>query len=163
MKSVFILLSVGMILSCSTPTNQNSTITDASDIDELKEIQQNLWVKAYSEQDTALLSQILHADYQLIDDNGDWYTKQDELALLSSYPPSYTSQEFEIIEIDLIGNGTAIVLAKATLKGADEAEAYITTYVTSTTFVKLSDTWSALNSHVSGVREERFPMAETNN
>ncbi len=145
------------MFSCSVDTNQK--IVDANDLSELTDIQKNQWVKAYLEQDTALLNVLLHERYQLIDDNGDKYTKQDEMTYVSNYPPSYSSQEFEILEIDIIEMGAAVVLAKSTLKGTDGSEAYITTYTSSTSFVKISDQWQAINCHVSGVKEERFPMA----
>ena len=166
MKKLFILLiGASLLYSCSTSTSSNKEtkpVTDGSDIGVLTDIQQNQWVKAYLEQDTVLLDKILHERYQLIDDNGDRYTKQDELTYISSYPASYSTQEYEILEIDLIENGSAIVIAKATLKGEDGAEAYITTYTSSTTFVKMDGQWSAINSHVSGVKEERFPIVEGN-
>lgn len=159
MRKLFGALIILATFSCSVDSNQK--IVDANDLSELTDIQKNQWVKAYLEQDTALLNGLLHEKYQLIDDNGDKYTKQDEMTYVSNYPPSYSSQEFEILEIDIIDMGAAVVLAKATLKGTDSDEAYITTYTSSTSFVKINDQWQAINSHVSGVKEERFPMAPT--
>lgn len=148
---------------CNTSsTNLNTVVTNENDLNVLADIQKNQWVKAYMEQDTILLDKLLHKDYQLIDDNGDRYTKKDELTYISNYPASYSSQEFEIIEIDLIENGSAVVLAKSTLKGEEGAEAYITNYVSSTSFVKQEGKWVAINSHVSGVKEERFPIVNEN-
>lgn len=157
MKKIFIVLGALFFFSCSADKGQK--VVDANDLGELTDIQKNQWVKAYMEQDTVLLDELLHEYYQLIDDNGDRYTKKDELDYISNYPPSYSSQEFEILEIDIVDNGSAVVLAKATIKGSDDVEAYITTYTSSTSFVKLNDKWKAISSHVSGVKEEKFPMA----
>ncbi len=157
MKNLYLITLSLCILSCTTSPNQ---IVDANDLEKLTDIQKNQLVKAYLEQDSVLLDKLLHEDYQLIDDNGDRYTKGDELTYVSNYPPSYSSQEFEILEIDIIDNGSAVVIAKATLKGMDGEDAYITTYTISTSYVKIDGLWSAINSHVSGVNEERFPMAK---
>ncbi|MEO9869641.1 nuclear transport factor 2 family protein [Ekhidna sp.] len=142
---------------CTSGVKQN--IVDANDLEVLTDIQKTQWVKAYLEQDTVLLDKLLHEHFQLIDDNGDRYTKQDELSYVGKYGPSYNSLEFQILEVDIVEIGSAVVLAKGTMKGLEGDEAYITTYTSSTSFVKIDKQWKALNSHVSGVKEERFPMA----
>ncbi|WP_462249473.1 nuclear transport factor 2 family protein [Ekhidna sp.] len=157
MKKIFIIAIAFSVFSCSVEPSRS--IVDGSDLEVLSDIQKNQWVRAYLNQDTVLLNQLLHEYYHLVDDNGDKYTKEDEMTYISNYAPSYSSHEYEIIEISLIDTGAASVIAKATLKGTDGAEAYITTYVSSTAFVKVDGNWQAISCHVSGVKEERFPMA----
>lgn len=159
MKKLFVFAIVLSLISCNTSPKPIQSVVDSGDMDKLKDIQKNQLVKAYLEQDSVLLDELLHKDYQLIDDNGDRYSKTDEVTYVTNYPASYSSQEFEILEIDIVENGTAVVIAKATLKGTDGQEAYITSYTSSSTFVKIEGKWQAINSHVSGVKEERFPMA----
>lgn len=162
MKKLFVFAIVLSVISCTTSPKSVQNVVDSGDMDELTNIQKNQFVKAYLEQDSILLEGLLHDDYQLIDDNGDRYNKQDEVTYVTNYPASYSSQEYEILEIDIAQNGAAVVIAKATLKGTEGQEAYITTYTSSSTFVKMEGRWQAINTHVSGVKEERFPMAPTN-
>ena len=125
----------------------------------VREFKTVLWGKAYGEQDTILLNQLLHEDFQLIDDNGDTYSKEDELTYVGQYGPSYDEFEFSISRLELFDNGTAVVFGTGTMKGVNGAEAYITTYKSSNVLIKVGDQWQAINSHVSGVKEETFPMA----
>ncbi|MEP1032312.1 nuclear transport factor 2 family protein [Ekhidna sp.] len=153
------LLGVVMI-SCTAPTEKSVVITD-NDEAILREFKTVLWPKAYGQQDTVLLNELLHEDFQMIDDNGDSYTKSDELTYIANYGPSYDDFDFEIIRLDIFDNGTAIVSGVGTMKGVEAGEAYITKYKSSNVLVKIDGRWKAISSHVSGVKEERFPMAPT--
>lgn len=152
-------LSVAMF-SCTTSSTNTVVITD-DDEATLREFKTVLWPKAYGEQDTVLLDQLLHKDFQMIDDNGDTYTKADELAYIANYGPSYDEFNFEIIRLDIFDNGTAVVSGEGTMKGVEAGEAYITKYKSSNVLVKMDGQWKAISSHVSGVKEEKFPMAPT--
>lgn len=152
-------LSVAMC-SCTTSSTNAVVITD-DDEATLREFKTVLWPKAYGEQDTVLLDQLLHEDFQMIDDNGDTYTKADELAYIANYGPSYDEFNFEIIRLDIFDNGTAVISGEGTMKGVEAGEAYITKYKSSNVLVKMDGQWKAISSHVSGVKEEKFPMAPT--
>lgn len=145
-----------LLMSCSS--SSNSTVITASDKDALREFKTLHWPKAYSEQDTALLSKLLHDDFEMMDDNGDVFSKADEMEYVAKYGPSYNEFDFQITRLSLFPNGTAVVSGIGTMKGIDAGEAYITTYKSSNTLVKQAGEWKAINSHVSGVKEERFPM-----
>ena len=153
-----------LIFSCNTPEstcNPESRIVE-EDREVLHNLKTVLWPKAYGEQDTILLDQILHEKFELIDDNGDRYSKADEMEYISNYGPSYSEFEFQIERIDLFDNGTAMVSGKGIMKGENNDGAYITTYKSSNTFVKVEGQWKAINSHVSGVKEQTFEAAPGN-
>ncbi|GAB4245592.1 MAG: hypothetical protein Tsb0034_24160 [Ekhidna sp.] len=161
MKYTFLTLITLGWMSCSGPAADNNAVSVLTSDDEetLRNLKTVLWPKAYGEQDTVLLDQILHADFQLIDDNGDTYSKEDELEYIANYGPSYSSFEFSVERLDLFDNGTAMVSGVGTMKGVDDEGAYVTTYRSSNTLVKVDGQWKAINSHVSGVKEDRIPNA----
>ncbi|WP_421765536.1 nuclear transport factor 2 family protein [Ekhidna sp.] len=158
MKYILILMIPVLLVNCTTPST-NPIVVTGEDEAILREFKTVLWPKAYAEQDTALLNSMLHEEFELVDDNGDKYTKADELEYISNYGPTYDEFDFEITRLDIFENGTAVISGTGTMKGIDGAEAYITTYKSSNVVVKVDGQWKAINSHVSGVKEERFPMA----
>lgn len=158
MKYLLMLTAASILIGCTTPATNPVVITD-EDEETLREIKTVLWPKAYGEQDTVLLDELLHEDFQLIDDNGDKYSKDDEMAYVAEFGPSYDEFEFEISRLDIFDNGTAVVSGTGTMKGVDGAEAYITKYQSSNVLIKVDGKWKAISSHVSGVKEETFPMA----
>ncbi|WP_420318879.1 nuclear transport factor 2 family protein [Ekhidna sp.] len=158
MKYLPIFSFLLLIGACSSPGTNQAVITD-QDEDILREFKTVLWPKAYNEQDTALLNRLLHDKFQMMDDNGDSFSKTDEIEYISDYAPSHDEFNYEITRLDLFDNGTAVVSGTGTMKGVEGAEAYITTYKSSNVLVKQNGQWKAISSHVSGVKEERFPMA----
>ncbi len=158
MKYLMLVMAAFFIVSCTTPATNPVVITD-DDEATLREFKTVLWPKAYAEQDTALLNSMLHPEFEMVDDNGDKYTKADELEYISNYGPTYDEFDFEITRLDIFDNGTAVISGTGTMKGVEGGEAYITKYKSSNVLVKVDGKWKAINSHVSGVKEERFPMA----
>jgi len=161
MKPAFYLgLAVLMIYGCSQPgTSTENSVISSEDEAVLRNLKTVLWPKAYGEQDTVLLDHILHDDFELVDDNGDTYSKADELEYISKYGPSYSEFEFQVDRVDIFDNGTAMVSGKGIMKGENNDGAYITTYKSSNTLIKVDGAWKAINSHVSGVKEETFTNA----
>lgn len=160
MKKFSLVLSILFLASCgSNSSNQSSTLS-GDDYEVLHNLKTVLWPKAYGEQDTVLLNQILHEKFQLIDDEGSKFSKVDEMEYISNYGPSYNSFEFEVKRLDIFENGTAMVSGEGTMKGIDmNGQAYITKYQSSNTLIKENGKWQAINSHVSGVKEEVFENA----
>ncbi|MEM6643401.1 MAG: nuclear transport factor 2 family protein [Bacteroidota bacterium] len=152
--TVFCIASCGQVAS----STQGSPLS-ADDEEKLRAFKTELWGKAYDEQDTVLLSKLLHENFLLVDDNGDTYSKADEIEYISNYPPSYSTFEYEIDRIQIFDNGTAVVFGKGIMKGEDADGVYITTYKSSNTLIKVDGDWQAINSHVSGVKEERIQDA----
>ena len=152
-------LSIIIILYGCSSSNSESMISDGDS----KAIENVIMVqspKAYDEQDTALLNQILHDKFQLTDDEGSRFSKEDEMEYASKYGPSYDSYVYEIEKMNLFENGTAYVSGKGTIKGINVAgQAYVTTYKTSDVLIKESGNWRVISSHVSGVKEEVYENA----
>ena len=59
--------------------NQNFAQEVKNDEEQLRYLKEVEWPKAYYEQDTMLLDRILAEEFQMIDANGNSFTKQDEL------------------------------------------------------------------------------------
>ena len=156
MKLLLTLSILALSFSCSQTSSSPITGEDEATLRDFKTV---LWSKAYSEQDTALLNSLLHTDFQMTDDNGDKYSKQDEITYISNYGPSYDEFSFEVTGLNIFENGTAVISGTGTMKGVETGEAYITTYKSTDALIKVDGQWKAISSHVSGVKEERFPMA----
>lgn len=160
--AINLTLLIALAFSCTQPQSSATiSMIDSEDEEALRNLKTVLWPKAYGEQDTVLLDQILHEDFELIDDNGDTYSKNDEMEYISNYGPSYSEFEFQVERIDMFDNGTAMVSGKGIMKGENSDGAYITTYKSSNTLIKVDGLWKAINSHVSGVKEEVFENAPT--
>lgn len=157
-RSIPTLFVIIFLVSCNTPkTNETTTssLISENDREALKELMTLSWPKAYADQDTALLDQLLHEKFQLVDDQGETFGKKDELTYVKKYGPSYDSFVFEITRLDLFDNGTAVVTGMGTLTGSDADGNYVTTYRSSNVLVKEEGRWQSINNHVSGVKEER--------
>ncbi len=144
-----------LVISCGPQGQGDSPTISAADVETLRNIKMELWAKAYEEQDTTLLGQLLHDKYQLIDDTGEVYSKNDEMTYVSQYGPTYESFVYEIDQIEVFPNGTAVVTGRGAMRGTDDEGNYLTTYKESNSFVKEGDAWRAINTHVSGVKDIR--------
>ena len=125
---------------------------ERSDEAVLREIKEVLWPRAYAQQDVALLDSLLAHEFQMVDADGNWSTKAEELDWIRSNPPSYDSLVFEIIRLDIFENDTAIVAGKGVVSGTDEQGPYTLEYQSTNVLIKRDDAWKAVASHVSGVK-----------
>jgi Domain of unknown function (DUF4440) len=123
---------------------------DEAAIRELKEV---LWPRAYFEQDAGLLDRILAPEFQMVDGDGNWSTKAEELAWVGKNKPSYDSLTFRIRRLDVFENGTAIAAGTGTIRGSDEDGPYVAEYQSTNVLIKREGTWRAVASHVSGYRK----------
>lgn len=119
----------------------------------LRELKQVLWPRAYREQDVALLDGILADEFQMIDGEGNWSTKADELEWIANNPVPYESLEFEIRRLDVFENGTAIVAGTGVIRGSGAEGPYVVAYQSSNVLIKRDGRWRAVASHVSGSRQ----------
>lgn len=158
MKLTTIFTVITLLVACSQTQsqaqNQPAKIT-AQDEEVVRNMKIELLAKAYEDQDTTLLSQILHEKYQLVDDGGEVYSKRDEIQYVSQYGPSYDTFVFEISKLELFDNGTALVFGTGTITGSDIQGNYSQSYKSSDVLVKEGGTWKFITSHVSGVKEVR--------
>lgn len=151
MKTTLILLSC-LCLFCAPPLSKIDQKTDRELLTYLKEVE---WPKAYREQDVALLDRILAKEFQLISNDGTWTTKADELAYVRESKPAYDSFRFEIKRLEIFENQTAVVAGQGHIYVKDEeGRSTYTTYQSSNILIKRNGNWKAINSHVSGIKEE---------
>jgi hypothetical protein len=118
----------------------------------LKEVE---WPKAYREQDTVLLDRILADEFKMIDSDGGYYTKRDEIAYIKKNKPTYSSFKFEIKRLEIFENNTAIVSGTGTIKNADNDGPYTLIYQSSNVLIKRNGMWKAIASHTSGDKVTR--------
>ena len=131
----------------------------AEDEAALRRIKEELWPQAYFEQDTELLDRILAPEFQMVDGEGNWSDKEEEVDWVAANKPSYETFEFEILRLDVFANGTAIVAGEGRMRGEDETGAYRARYQSTNVLIKRDGVWRAVASHVSGY--ERLPLEET--
>jgi len=134
---------------------QTSSVDRAQDEATLREIKEVLWPRAYLEQDTELLDRLLAPEFQMIDDEGVWSTKADQMKRVETSKPPYDSLVFSIRRLDIFENGTAIVAGSGTIHGTDDDGPYVAEYQSSNVLIKRDGTWKAVASHVSGYTRKR--------
>ncbi|MEM7367869.1 MAG: nuclear transport factor 2 family protein [Bacteroidota bacterium] len=147
MKTIFLFLPLVFLLSCRSSSPFQASKSDIRFLHTLKEYE---WPKAYREQDTLLLDRILGEDFQLVDANGLWTTKQDEISWIKSHAITPDSFYYEIKRLDFLENGT-VILAGTGHSFQDSVE---TVYQSSNVLIKRDGVWKAVLSHVSGVTDQ---------
>lgn len=137
------------LLACQ---NQNEKLaterSSARDVETLTYLKQVEWPRAYARHDTVLLDRILADDFLLIDADGNWYTKKDELDWIKTNATQNDSFFYEIKRLDILPNGTAIVCGT----GHIWKDSVLSTYQSSNILVKRDSLWKAVQSHVSGIK-----------
>lgn len=163
MKNFIVIAIFVSLLGCNKVAVDNAADIESTlnekDADLVQELIAIELPEAYEKQDTVKLKKFLNDKYQLIDDNGDAYSKAHEVEYAGNYGPSYNEFEFKIEAVNLFDNGVAMVSGEGIMKGENEFEAYITTYTSSNTLIKKAGKWEVISTHVSGVKEETFPIA----
>ena len=149
----------GMLLcaAISTAAAQDRADDEAA----LRHLKTVLWPQAYQQQDARLLDRILDDRFQVIDADGNWSTKQLELADVRRTRPGYDSLRFSIRRLDIFENGTAVVAGTGTVFGRDSAGPYTVSYQSSNIMIRREGQWRAVASHVSGVQPPRRPSSGT--
>jgi hypothetical protein len=147
MKTTIVLIFSFAIISTSSFAQKTVVDTDEQKLRNLKEVE---WPKAYREQDTVLLNRILADEFKMIDSDGGYYTKRDELNYIKKNRPTYSSFSFEIKRLEIFENNTAIVSGTGTIKNKDEQGPYTMTYQSSNVLIKRGGQWKAISSHTSG-------------
>ena len=124
---------------------------DRSDEEQLREIKEVLWPRAYAEQEVDLLDTLLAEEFQMIDAEGKWTTKAEEMAWVRAHGTGYDSLVFEIKRLDVFENGSAIVAGQGVVMGTSDKGAYALRYQSTNVMIKRDGRWQAVASHVSGV------------
>lgn len=134
-----------LLISCAkAPKNQY--ITD--DLKTLKYLKEVEWPKAYADQDTVILDRILDEDFELIDNNGNWTSKKDEIEWIKRNRIKHDSFVYEIKRLEIFENNFAIISGTGHITN-DSIKAI---YQSSNILVKRNNIWKAISSHVSGYK-----------
>jgi len=123
----------------------------------LRQLKEQVWPRAYFEQDVAALSGILAEEFVLVNAAGQWTTKAEELARVAAGKPGYDSLVFTIKRLEVFENGTAIVAGEGLLRGGSAGAAGMS-YQSTNVLIKRDNRWQAIASHVSGVRSLDAPL-----
>ncbi len=138
--------------ACTTERSVNHpNLPSTKDKEALRYLKEVAWPEAYAKQDTILLDRILDDNFVMIDHAGNWYTKKDELAWIKENATQNDSFYFEIKRFDLLENGTAIICGT----GHVVKDSVKSTYQSSNIFIKRDTLWKAVQSHVSGIEQEK--------
>jgi len=140
MKTV--LLSAIMCL-----TGHTALAAETSELEQLRQLKLTLWPQAYRTQDTALLEQILHPQFQLIDANGKTTSKADELEYIKSNAWQVVNFSYRIDRLEVFSGHTAVI------SGRGETDTY--SYHSSNVLIKKDGRWQAIASHVSGFKAKK--------
>ncbi len=144
-----VLIAIALIFnSCETQKKPEGPIIVPKDKEILTRFKKVYWPKAYREQDTILLDQMLGEDFQMIDNSGIWYDKAYELNWLRENAMENDSFWYEIKRMDILPNGTAIICGTGHIVN-DSVESI---YQSSNVIVKRYGVWKAVASHVSGFK-----------
>jgi hypothetical protein len=149
----FILLLFVLIPVAGNSQSQK----ESSDEKTLRHLKEVLWPKAYREQDTVLLDRILADEFKMIDSDGNYASKREELEYIKGHKPSYQSFKFDIKRLEIFENNTAIVSGTGTVHSRDAQGEYDMIYQSSNVLIKRDGQWKAISSHTSGDKIIRTP------
>lgn len=136
------LICAGMCFICNLVL-----ATESSDLEQLKHLKLTLWPQAYRAQDAALLDQILHPQFQLIDANGQSSNKLEELEYVKNHVWQAVNFSYQIDRLEVFDEHTAII------SGRGETDTY--QYHSSNVLIKSEGRWQAIASHVSGFQHKK--------
>lgn len=148
-------LTLGLLVYASALFAAEPNREPGGDTARLRELKEVLWPKAYREQDTTLLNQILADEFESIDAEGTRSTKREELDYIRKNKPSYDSFRFEISRLQVFENRTAIISGSGHIetKTTEGKKGSRTEYQSSNVFIERDGRWQAISSHVSGIKK----------
>lgn len=153
MQSIFLLtllILVTAYFSCTKPAESKSRDTATTDDEKtLRHLKEVEWPKAYATQDTVLLDRILGNDFKMIDEQGDWYNKKDELEWISKNKLTRDSFYYDIQRLDIFDNESAIIAGTGHIYNDGKHSIYQSSNV----LIKRDGVWKAVASHVFGSKE----------
>ncbi|HWM93592.1 MAG TPA: nuclear transport factor 2 family protein [Thermoanaerobaculia bacterium] len=140
-----------LVAVATSAAGREDRSADEKALRHLKEVE---WPRAYREQDVALLDRILADEFQMVDADGNWSTKAEELDWVRKNKPSYDSFRFVIRRLDLFENGSAVVAGTGVIQSRDEQGPYVMEYQSSNVLIRRDGRWQAIASHVSGIKRK---------
>jgi len=148
LETLFVVSLLTLFIACGNRDVGKTIVNSEKDKEVLKHLKHVEWPQAYAEQDTLLLDRILGEDFQMIDQVGNWYSKQDELDWIKGNAADNDSFNYEIKRFEILENGTAIICGT----GHILKDSVKSIYQSSNVLVKRNGEWKAVLSHVSGFK-----------
>lgn len=148
------LLRSTLLLGIALAVCDANAAPSAEDQTALQQIKEVDWPKAYREQDAELLNRILADEFQMIDADGGWSSKAEELEYVRKRKPGYDSFRFIIKRLEIFENDSAVVAGTGVITNRDGTDQVVTQYQSTNIFIKRDGRWQAIASHVSGVKEQ---------
>ncbi len=124
----------------------NPAWANSSDEDALRHLKTVLWPQAYRTQDTALLGQILHPTFEMIDNEGRRSDRKSEIEFVSKHAWEPSNFSYTIERLEIYDSKFAVV------DGTGATDTY--QYKSSNYLIKENGRWQAIGSHVSGYKEK---------
>ena len=146
---MMIVLTSIFFVSCLHPLKREEVLITTKDTLRLKYLKEVLWPRAYRFQDTVLLDLILDKSFELIDGNGNRFTKEDEINWIKNNAMKHESFHYEIKRLDIYKNGTAVIAGTGHIRN----DSTYSVYQSSNVLVKKDTIWKAILSHVSGLKK----------
>jgi len=117
---------------------------------ELRRLKVEVWPALYLKQDYAGLRDFLHEDFRGVDAEGHVTTRADEVEWLRKNSWSADDFRFDILSIECAGNTAIIIgMGSSVEKRNADGSAVRSAYASTNVFVRTSDGWHPIASHVS--------------
>jgi len=136
MRTTFLVLALALLTT-------NASADDELTLRHLKTV---LWPEAYRTQNVALLDELLHDSFEMIDASGRRSTKHEELEFVRANPWDPDEFTYTIARLQIYEGKFAVV------DGTGEAERF--SYKSSNYLIKENGRWRAIGSHVSGFKSK---------
>lgn len=143
-------LIVIFLLAAVTASLAQKPANNAADEKALRYLKEVEWPKAYREQDTVLLDRILAEEFKMIDSDGGYSTKKEQIDYIKTHKPNYISFKFVIKRLEIFENNTAIVSGTGIIRRKDKDGEFELVYQSSNVLIKRGNLWKAISSHTSG-------------
>jgi hypothetical protein len=153
-SAFWLVIALAVCSAVAAPSAEDETV--------LRQIKEVDWPKAYREQDAQLLDRILANEFQMIDADGAWSSKAEELEYVRKHKPSYDSFQFVIKRLEVFENDSAVVAGAGFISNRRGSEHVVTEYQSTNIFIKRDGRWQAIASHVSGVKEQATDKVQEN-
>lgn len=151
------MLRVLCVLAVALTTVAAHAAGGSSDEATLRKFKTEDWPRAYREQNVELLGRMLADTFQVVDGDGNWSTKREEIEWLAKNQWKNDGFVYTIKRLDIFGGDTAIVAGegRVTFKTGDKPR--IDVYQSTNVLVKENGAWRAVASHISGGKSEPLP------
>jgi len=115
------------------------------------------WPRAYGTQNVELLGRMLADTFQVVDGDGNWSTKREEIDWLAKNQWKNDGFVYAIKRLDIYGGDTAIIAGEGRVTFKTGEKPRVEVYQSTNVLVKENGVWRAVASHISGGKSEPLP------